>query len=161
MECGQEPRKGHSMGHSINKRVTKEDVENMVMLYNNGIKMEAIAKTIHKSLSSVSYHLAKVSNVTKRSVSRKNIMHNSEKTIAETQKLMSAAEKYMQSLEKGQVIQVTRSRSDANNEPKTLQGEIIYSSNNYITVQCKNYKETIMYKDILNRLCKIELVQAI
>lgn len=160
MECGQEPRKGHSMGHSINKRVTKEDVENMVMLYNDGMKMEEIAKTIHKSLSSVSYHLAKVSNVTKRSVSRKNIMHNSEKTIAETQKLMSAAEKYMQSLTKGQVIQVTRRKSEGN-APVTLQGQIIYSSNNYITVQCKNYKETIMYKDILNRLCKIELVQAI
>ena len=144
----------------MNKRVTSEDIENMIMLYNDGMKMEAIAKTIHKSLSSVSYHLSKVTNVTKRSISRKNIMMNSEKTIAETQKLMSVAEKYMQSLTKGQVIQVTRCKNEGNS-PTTLQGEIIYSSNNYITVQCKNYKETIMYKDILNRLCKIELVQAI
>lgn len=144
----------------MNKRVTSEDIENMVTLYNDGESMETIAKTIHKSLSSVSYHLAKVTNVTRKSSSRKNIMHNSEKTIAETQKLMSAAEKYMQSLTKGQVIQVTRRKSEGN-APVTLQGQIIYSSNNYITVQCKNYKETIMYKDILNRLCKIELVQAI
>lgn len=145
----------------MNKRVTSEDIENMVMLYNDGMKMEAIAKTIHKSLSSVSYHLAKVTNVTKRSSSRKNIMMNSEKTIAETQKLMSAAEKYMQSLEKGQAIQVTRCKNEAGNSPTTLQGQIIYSSNNYITVQGERYRETVTYKDILNRLCKIELVQAI
>lgn len=156
MECGLEPRKGHSM----NKRVTKEDIENMIMLYNDGMSMEAIAKTIHKSLSSVSCHLAKVSNVTKRSVSRKNIMMNSEKTIAETQKLMSAAEKYMQSLTKGQVIQVTRYKNEGNS-PTTLQGKIIYSGPVFITLKCDNYRETITYKDILNRLCKIELVQAI